>query len=151
MFSKGCEYAIRAAIYIASKSEYDTKISLTEIASEIGAPIPFTAKILHKLSKGRIVESIKGPNGGFSINNQSISKVNLTQIVEAIDGKSVFEECSLGFKMCNDVKPCPVHHKYKEIRHTFKIMMETTSLAEMSIGIKSNQTYLKQTEFLPPC
>jgi len=30
-------------------------------------------------------------------------------------------------------------------------MMETTSLAEMSIGIKSNQTYLKQTEFLPPC
>ena len=67
MFSKATEYALRATIYIAQKSSEENKIGIDEIAKVIGSPKSFTAKILQQLSKNQIIDSIKGPNGGFSI------------------------------------------------------------------------------------
>ena len=67
MFSKTCEYAIRATIIIASETESGHRISLREIARRIDSPEQFTAKILQKLAKNNVVESSKGNGGGFFI------------------------------------------------------------------------------------
>ena len=67
MFSKSCEYAIRATIFIASKCCENRKVGLKEIADAIDSPTAFTAKILQKLSKNKIINSTKGVNGGFEI------------------------------------------------------------------------------------
>ena len=34
-------------------------------------------------------------------------------IIEAIDGKQVFNECGLGLRGCSATHPCPIHHEYK--------------------------------------
>ncbi|MCB0485648.1 MAG: Rrf2 family transcriptional regulator, partial [Flavobacteriaceae bacterium] len=65
MFSKACEYAIRATLYISIKSIEGSRLGIKEIAKEIDSPEPFTAKILQTLSREGIISSIKGPNGGF--------------------------------------------------------------------------------------
>lgn len=70
MFSKACEYAIRAVIYISIRSIAGSKLSIKEIAKEIDSPLHFTAKILQTLSREGIISSIKGPNGGFYINQK---------------------------------------------------------------------------------
>ena len=51
MFSKSCEYAIRATIFIASKCCEERRVGLKEISLAIDSPIAFTAKILQILSK----------------------------------------------------------------------------------------------------
>ena len=63
MFSKACEYGIRAAVYIAHQSMEGRRVSLKEIAEKIDSPVAFTAKILQQLSRNGIVESIKGAGG----------------------------------------------------------------------------------------
>lgn len=55
MFSKACEYAIRAALYIAVKSIDGSKLGIKEIAKEIDSPAHFTAKILQTLSREGII------------------------------------------------------------------------------------------------
>ena len=45
MFSKACEYGIKAAIFIATKSYEDKRVSPKEIAEKINSPQAFTAKI----------------------------------------------------------------------------------------------------------
>ena len=35
MFSKACEYGIRAVVYIAEQSQNDTRVSLKDIARQI--------------------------------------------------------------------------------------------------------------------
>src|SRR5690606_11344144 len=65
MFSKACEYGIRAVIIIESYSKNNKKIGIKEICNGINAPEPFTAKILQNLRKLDIINSTKGPNGGF--------------------------------------------------------------------------------------
>ena len=53
MFSKTCEYAIRATIYIASESSAGKRCGIRDIARKIESPEPFTAKILQRLVKQR--------------------------------------------------------------------------------------------------
>lgn len=142
MFSKACEYAIRATIYIAMQSSQNLRVGLKDISKEIDSPEPFTAKILQQLSKNNIIESIKGPHGGFQIDKNDMSKIKLSQIVLAIDGDSIYKGCGLGFKECSEKQPCPVHDKFKIIRDDLKNMLENTTVLELSLGLKKGLTFL---------
>jgi Rrf2 family iron-sulfur cluster assembly transcriptional regulator len=142
MFSKACEYAIRATIYIAVQSSQNLRVGLKNISKEIDSPEPFTAKILQQLSKNNIIESIKGPHGGFQIDKNDMSKIKLSQIVLAIDGDSIYKGCGLGFKECSEKQPCPVHDKFKIIRDELKDMLENTTVLELSLGLKKGLTFL---------
>lgn len=142
MFSKSCEYAIKATIYIAVQSNKDNRVGLKDIAREIASPEAFTAKILQQLSRNNIINSIKGPHGGFQIDKKEMSKIKLSQIVLAMDGDSIFKGCGLGFKECSGKMPCPVHDKFKVVRNELKKMLENTSILELSLGLTNGLTFL---------
>ena len=91
MFSKACEYGIRASIYIAEQSQLDRKVSLKEVADAIESPAAYTSKILQLLSRHKIILSGKGPTGGFSMDNYELDKLNLSTIVQAIDGDDIYK------------------------------------------------------------
>lgn len=143
MFSKACEYGIKAAIFITTKSYEGKRVSPKEIALEIDSPQAFTAKILQALVKHDIVCSIKGAHGGFEIDRDNISKIKLSQIVNAIDGDSIYSGCGLGLQKCDENHPCPVHDKFKGVRDELKSMLENTSLEELALNIKSGTSFLK--------
>lgn len=144
MFSKACEYGIKATIYIAVQSMQDCRVSLKEIAKEIDSPVAFTAKILQQLARNNIVESVKGPTGGFQIEKKNIDSIKLRRIVSAIDGDSIFRGCGLGFKECNENYPCPIHDKFKKVRDELQQMLEDTSIYELATGLEIGLTYLKR-------
>ena len=143
MFSKTCEYGIRAAIFIASESYQNNRVGLRDIAEKIDSPEAFTAKILQILSKNNIIHSIKGVGGGFEIPKEKMSQIKLSQIVTALDGDRVFTGCGLGLNQCSEDHPCPVHDKFKSIRNELAFMLENTNLEELAIGIKSGDTFLR--------
>lgn len=143
MFSKACEYGIRASIFIASKSIKGTRVGLKDIAKEINSPEAFTAKIMQILSRNGIVHSAKGVGGGFEIPKEILHSITLSQLVNAIDGDSIYKGCGLGFHLCSEIHPCPVHHKFKAIREELRVMLENTSLLELAMGVKSGDTFLR--------
>ncbi len=143
MFSKTCEYGIRATIFIASESYQNNRVGLRAIAKKIDSPEAFTAKILQILSKNNIINSIKGVGGGFEIPKETMSQIKLSQIVTAIDGDRVFTGCGLGLSQCSEEHPCPVHDRFKEIRNGLAEMLENTNLEELALGIKSGDTFLR--------
>lgn len=144
MFSKACEYGIRAAIYIAEQSLLEKKVSLKEVAKAIDSPEAYTSKILQQLSKNNIINSDKGPTGGFSMDKSELQKVKLSTIVSAIDGDSIYKGCGLGLKRCNEKMPCPVHHQFKKIRDDLKEMLETTVVMSLTIDLSNGLTFLKR-------
>jgi len=144
MFSKACEYGIRAAVYITLQSLDGRRVSVTEIAEEIDSPVAFTAKILQQLTKNNIVHSVKGPTGGFEIDREDMDDVKLNMIVKAIDGDKIYVGCGLGLKECNANKPCPLHDKFVDIRTNLRTMLQSTSLYELATGLEVGLTYLKR-------
>ncbi|MFZ1495509.1 MAG: Rrf2 family transcriptional regulator [Saprospiraceae bacterium] len=144
MFSKACEYGIRASIFIAEQSKLGNKVSLKEVAEAIESPIAYTSKILQLLSRNNIINSDKGPKGGFYMNKQELNNVKLSTIVFAIDGDNIYKGCGLGLKQCNEKLPCPVHNQFKIIRDELKKMLETTTVNSLAIDYKNGLTFLKR-------
>ncbi len=144
MFSKACEYGIKATIYVAAQSLEDKRASLKGIANEIGSPVAFTAKILQQLVRNKIISSVMGPTGGFQIEKKKIDLITLSQLVDAIDGDSIYRGCGLGLKECNAAQPCPVHDKFAAIRDELQDMLNTTSLYELTTGLETGLTFLKR-------
>jgi Rrf2 family protein len=144
MFSKACEYGIRATIYIAEQSLLDRKVSLKEVAESIESPIAYTSKILQKLSRNKIITSEKGPSGGFSIEKKELDNLKLGTIVFTIDGDNIYNGCGLGLKKCNEKMPCSVHNQFKIIRGELKKMLENTTLKSLAVDYEKGLTYLRR-------
>jgi Rrf2 family protein len=142
MFSKACEYAIRAALYISTKSVDGSKLGIKEIAKEIDSPAHFTAKILQTLTREGIISSIKGPNGGFFLDPKA-KPVPLTSIVKAIDGENILHSCSLGLKECSDRFPCPIHHDIKAYKERLRQIMKEKTLQQLGSDLITGKTFLK--------
>lgn len=144
MFSKACEYGIRAAIYIAKKSLTEQKVSLKDVAKAINSPEAYTSKILQKLAKNGIINSDKGPTGGFSMDRQELSNVKLSTIVFILDGDNIYKGCGLGLEKCNEQMPCPMHDQFKTVRESLKTMLESTTIISLTMGLKDGLTFLKR-------
>ena len=144
MFSKACEYGIRAAILIATHSLGGERVSLKDIARKTDSPLAFTGKVLQQLVRGGIVTSVQGVQGGFEIGRKQMEETRLSQIVAAIDGEQIFRACGLGLHECNAKKPCPLHDKFATIRDDLKTMLEGTTILELSTGLKEGLTFLQR-------
>ncbi len=143
MFSKTCEYAIRAMLFVAQKSQSGERVGIKEIAENIDSPIHFVAKILQDLSRKNLIQSVKGPNGGFFHDTTSL-QYTLADIVKTIDGEKIFDGCGLGLKQCSETHPCPIHHEFKKIRQSIKQMLESSPLGTFSEELESHLTFLRR-------
>lgn len=144
MFSKACEYGIRAVVHIALESQSGVRVSLKEVARAIDSPVAFTAKILQTLASHGIVMSTKGPAGGYELPEAAQKTVMLHRIVEAIDGDNIYNGCGLGLRQCNEDKPCPLHFKFVAIRDDLKNMLQTTTVAELANDLQEGVAFLKR-------
>jgi Rrf2 family protein len=143
MFSKACEYGIKAIIFIASQSMKGNRVKIGEVSSETNSPEAFTAKVLGALTKHNIVNSHTGPNGGFSVSMDQLKKTKLSDIVFAIDGDSIYKGCALGLEMCNSEKPCPLHFKFAKIRSDLKNMLENNTVFDLATDLNTGNYTLK--------
>ncbi|KIC95490.1 RrF2 family transcriptional regulator [Flavihumibacter solisilvae] len=143
MFSKTCEYAIRAMIYIAQKSRDDKKVGIKEIAKGVDCPEHYIAKILQDLTRKGLLQSLKGPTGGFYLDQESLD-CSLAHIVEVIDGDKIFNGCGLGLNQCSEKRPCPIHHEFKIVRKDIKTMLENAKVGEFTEELERKMTFLKR-------
>ncbi|MDR6943767.1 RrF2 family transcriptional regulator [Mucilaginibacter pocheonensis] len=143
IFSKTCEYAIRAVFFIASSTDKGQRVGIKDIAAGIDSPEFFLAKILQDLSRKGLIGSIKGPNGGFYI-GEAESKRPLSDIVEAVDGNGLFKGCALGLKQCSEINPCPLHEEFKEIRSKIYQMLNQTTINNFNEELMNGILSLKK-------
>jgi Rrf2 family protein len=134
IFSKTCEYAMRAVFYIAQRSHQGDKVGIKEIAENINSPQPFLAKILQKLSREGLIQSVKGPNGGFYFDSHGLKRP-LSDIVSAIEGEEIFTGCGMGLTYCSESNPCPLHNDFKQIRNQIMMMLRNTTIGKFNIEL----------------
>ncbi|MBN8833457.1 MAG: Rrf2 family transcriptional regulator [Niastella sp. SCN 39-18] len=141
MLSLTCKTAIKAVIYLASKFESGEKAGIKEIAEFINASEHSVGKMLQTLVKEGVINSAKGPTGGFYISAEQ-KKQPLLLIVHAIDGKQIFDQCGLGLSKCSATHPCPIHNDYKKVRDQFKEMCTTNKISDLCATVNDGLAYL---------
>lgn len=128
--SKTCIYGLRASVYLASKSSNDY-VNIREISTELNISFHFLTKVLQMLTHAQILESYKGPNGGIKL-ARSAEEITFMDIVFAIDTDHAFKECILGLPGCGELKPCPMHDQWSELKTELLDMMEHSTLMELA-------------------
>ncbi|HMR18169.1 MAG TPA: Rrf2 family transcriptional regulator [Sphingobacterium sp.] len=131
IFSKTCEYALRAVFFIAKRSKEGYRTGIKEIAENIGSPEPFLAKILQNLRREGLIQSNKGPNGGFYLDEEDLRRP-LADVVAAIEGDKIFTGCGMGLSYCSEEKPCPLHNEFKKVRNQITEMLYKVTIGQFN-------------------
>jgi Rrf2 family protein len=117
-------------------------VGIKQIASDLGLPTPFMAKILQQLAKHKILHSTKGPNGGFSL-QKNPEKITLLEIVKIIDGEDIFTNCIIHDETCAGVrhrnKPCPIHEDYSKIQADLISLFQNRTIAQLVQRINASE------------
>jgi Rrf2 family iron-sulfur cluster assembly transcriptional regulator len=141
MFSKSCEYAIKAVIHLCMETRDGKRLGVADIANAIESPEPFTAKILQTLVRHGFISSAKGPGGGFYIEKDA-APIIVMEVVELIDGDQAFNRCGLGLKECSEEHPCPIHNEFKSYSARLKKLLESKTIQQLAAEIKAGRAYL---------
>jgi len=143
LYSKGCEYAIRALIEVAPTDAKD-KFLAKEVCRKAKIPEFFTRKTLQALVKGKFLRAVPGPGGGYQL-IQPPNKISLLNIIQAVDGVDTFDKCIAGLPYCDDKQPCPLHHQWKKTKKEFLSNLEAKTLQDF-IDIYNRRKKSKRTK-----
>jgi Rrf2 family iron-sulfur cluster assembly transcriptional regulator len=143
MFSKTCEYGIKATIFVAKQSLEGERAHLKLIAEAIASPEAFTAKILQQLVKRKVIYSTKGANGGFWMEPQKLETMRLREVVAAMGCDGMLHACVLGLAECSDSNPCPIHTKYCDLKRHIVKLLDNTTVFELVHGVNFSLGVLK--------
>lgn len=141
MFTKSTQYALRAVVYLAKNSSESKKYGIKTIASDLGFPEPYLAKVLQHLVRKKIISSLKGPNGGFFA-DKHVKDISLLSIIEANEGLDFFNRCGLGLVECDSNNPCPIHKQYEPIKTSFEKVLEDKKVSDVIDELDRGESFL---------
>lgn len=141
MLNHTCKTAIKAVIYLSGKSVTGEKGGIKEIAEQINASEHTVGKTLQILAKKKIINSLKGPSGGFYLNEKQQNQP-IYNIVETIEGKGIFKECGLGLSKCSKNHPCPIHNEYKVAREMIEKIFREKKIKDLCGPVTDGLAFL---------
>jgi Rrf2 family protein len=103
--TRQADYAVRAVLYLAQLGE-EQRAATSQIAEDQQIPPSFLAKIVSQLSVAGLLQTSRGARGGVSL-ARSPEEISLLEVVEAIDGPILLNEC-VGNGACNFGDDCPM-------------------------------------------
>lgn len=130
MFTRSGLHAIRAMTVLA-RLEGSAFGGTHHIADAGSIPPSYVSKVLQTLVRARLVESHKGPGGGFRLARPA-EAISLWEIVLPFEGISQRGSCVLGLSECSEKHPCALHDDWKAIRGKYLETMRRTTLAELN-------------------
>ncbi len=103
--TRQADYAVRAVLYLAQLGP-ERRAATSQIAQEQQIPPSFLAKIVSQLSVVGLLQTSRGARGGVSL-ARTPEEISLLEVVEAIDGPILLNECT-GGGACTFGEICPM-------------------------------------------
>lgn len=132
MFSRVCQHALWAMIALAKAWQSRRWLKAAEIADTFGLPEPMVAKVLQKLVQAGLVQSQRGPKGGFRLRRPP-DAVTLLDVVAAVEGAPWLNRCVLGWVQCNEAHPCPLHDLWVPHRAHQREFLQKVRVSDIAI------------------
>lgn len=102
--TRQADYAVRAVLYLAQLGS-ERRAATSQIAQEQAIPPSFLAKIVSQLSVAGLLQTSRGARGGVSL-AKSPDQISVLEVVEAIDGPILLNECVSNSGVCQFGDTC---------------------------------------------
>ena len=135
--TRQADYAVRAVMYLAQLGP-DRRAATSQIAQEQRIPPSFLAKIVSQLSVAGLLQTSRGARGGVSL-ARNPDEISLLDVVEAIDGPILLNECVSSAGICSFGDVCPMRPVWCDAQAELVDRLKVTTF----------DRFLKGTEYLP--
>jgi Rrf2 family protein len=129
LFSTAAGYSLRA---LAAMPEDGSYCLAKDLASSLGLPGPYLAKILQGLVQADILESVRGPRGGFRLTRPA-HRITVGEVVAAMDGADSLDGCIMGFPTCGGDHPCPLHDAWGAVKAQVASSMTESTIRDLQL------------------
>jgi Rrf2 family protein len=123
--TRQADYAIRAVRYLAKQGSDSDRVSTAKVAKEMQIPPSFLAKIISQLSIAGLLRTSRGARGGVSLAREA-KDISVLDVVEAIDGPILLNECVGSNKPCVFEEDCLVHPIWLEVQESLVSKLRAT-------------------------
>ena len=127
--SKLTDYAILAMVELTANR--DEVLSAQALAERCGLEAPTVSKVLKLLVRAGLVESFRGPSGGYRACSAPES-VSIAAVIGAIEGPIAMTECSIHEGLCTVEASCSARENWQKVSRAVARALERVSLADMS-------------------
>ncbi len=130
--TRQADYALRAMFYL-SKMDPNERAATSQIAQEQRIPPSFLAKIISQLSIAGLIHTSRGARGGVSLARPP-AEISILEVVEAIDGPIMLNECTSSPDACPFGEECPIRPLWCQAQDELVDRLRVTTFAAFSNG-----------------
>ena len=121
-------YGLLAVAYIAQNKDQGLILS-QDVSKKYNISLEYLLKIMQQLVRARILQSKRGPRGGFSMARPA-TKITMLDVVEAVEGTF---DISLGFEECapRDKFAAKTERAYAKAVAQYKVELKKVKLSDL--------------------
>lgn len=129
VIKRNTDYALRALLGLGENYGKGV-LSVRKISESKKIPYPLACKLMQKLQKNKLVTSLPGPAGGYRL-AKSPRKINVLEVVEAVQGPVYFNLCLNGEYHCELSDNCLLQSELKELQRQTNESLKSTKLSDL--------------------
>ncbi len=130
LYSKTAKYAVLALAEVALCPP-ERPVSTKQIAASASVPYPLLAKIVGQLRRAGLVNAERGKHGGILLARPA-KEITIQDVVIAMDGPDVLNDCPLFLTPCNCEKECSLHPLWRPARDAVVRFFENSTLQDVA-------------------
>jgi Rrf2 family iron-sulfur cluster assembly transcriptional regulator len=139
--TKACDYAIRCIHYLSAQDRQRV-VPRKEIAREMQIPNQFLSKIAQQLAYAKFIEIVQGAAGGYRLRVPT-DQLSLLDVVEAVMGELVLNDCVLMPHTCFQSSNCSIRRVWvrtrNQMRETLRQATFSRILADEGLEVPGEQ------------
>ncbi|HEY5902326.1 MAG TPA: Rrf2 family transcriptional regulator [Anaerolineales bacterium] len=132
--TRQADYAVRAVLYLARLGQSE-RAATSQVAQEQNIPPSFLAKIISQLSIAGLLHTSRGARGGVTLAREP-GEISLFEVIEAIDGPILLNECVGESSTCSFDDNCPLKPVWCEAQNELVTRLRATNFAMLLDGAR---------------
>lgn len=127
--TKKADYGLIALRHLASVP--GATASTKDIADAYHLPIPLLAKVLQKLTRAGVLQSVAGTNGGYRLARDA-RKVSALEVIRAIDGPVILTHCFTEHGTCDQSDSCTVREPLRRVHEAILDLLNRFTISDLA-------------------
>jgi Rrf2 family protein len=138
--SDGVEWGVHACVLLAVLPP-EAALPAARLAEYHGVPSAYLAKHLQALARAEVLETVKGPRGGYRLSRPP-AEISVLDVVEAIDGDEPAFRCTEIRRRGPSAAPareyrlpCGIHRVFTRADDAWRAELAATTIADLVVGV----------------
>ncbi len=124
------DYGVRILVYLAS-FPHESVVKATEISKNRHIPEKFLFQISNDLIDKKLIKSMRGPNGGYSL-ARNASDITVADVVESLDKSMAPVACLDDSATCQISGNCAQQNMWSDVEQILITKLEMISIKDLA-------------------